>query len=314
MVQQSVVKKYVKGLQLMSGESARMDCPFCGGSNTLSVNNTGSTLQWNCFRAACGTKGTDKLNLNGEQLSAVISSLDNTLPFESDTNDWEQMGMGMFGLVGIPSENWKNIPGLYTVPDEFVNISRSERALEHLITNNLKVANDNDLVQCKWDMRKNRFVYLIKHNGDIVDAVGRDLTFKSGSTKWHRYSSSNKLPFSCGLGSTAVLVEDATSASIIGSACDDLSNPTHNYTGIALLGTIFPHSYIKHMKNYKRIIVALDKDATQKSWAVYNLLNSLDTPIELVMLEYDLKYTHPSKMDDRIKELQVKASTHAKSV
>jgi len=34
-----------------------MDCPFCHGKNTLSVDTASNNINWFCFHAACKAKG-----------------------------------------------------------------------------------------------------------------------------------------------------------------------------------------------------------------------------------------------------------------
>ncbi len=34
-----------------------MDCPFCNGRNTLSIDTTENKIGWYCFHASCSAKG-----------------------------------------------------------------------------------------------------------------------------------------------------------------------------------------------------------------------------------------------------------------
>ena len=42
----------IEGLSLPSDTQTRMDCPFCSGKNTLSVDTTENKISWYCFDEA----------------------------------------------------------------------------------------------------------------------------------------------------------------------------------------------------------------------------------------------------------------------
>ena len=47
----------VEGLSLQPDIQTRMDCPFCNGRNTFSVDTTEGNINWYCFHASCSAKG-----------------------------------------------------------------------------------------------------------------------------------------------------------------------------------------------------------------------------------------------------------------
>ena len=47
----------IKGLSIPPDTQTRMDCPFCNGRNTLSIDTTENKLGWYCFHASCNAKG-----------------------------------------------------------------------------------------------------------------------------------------------------------------------------------------------------------------------------------------------------------------
>jgi hypothetical protein len=47
----------VEGLFIPPDTSVRMDCPFCSGKNTLSVDTSANNINWFCFHASCNAKG-----------------------------------------------------------------------------------------------------------------------------------------------------------------------------------------------------------------------------------------------------------------
>ena len=62
------------------------------------------------------------------------------------------------------------------------------------------------------------------------------------------------------------------------------------YTGLALLGTSLPNSVLSTIKNrWSRVIICLDKDATDKSLKLVDKL-SFYVNTDMKMLERDLKY------------------------
>jgi hypothetical protein len=122
----------------------------------------------------------------------------------------------------------------------------------------------------------NRVVYLVKRNKRIVDAAGRALD-KNVKPKWWRYGNSGN-PFVCGSGRVGILLEDCA------SAC---SVPTI-FSGVALLGTSLPESYLPTLRTFDRLIVALDKDATKKAIDLVRRLQGV-RPTSLVILDKDVK-------------------------
>ena len=88
-----------------------------------------------------------------------------------------------------------------------------------------------------------------------------------------------------------MIVEDATSATNVSSFC----------TGIALLGTTLLDSHVEVIKKYKEVIVALDPDATLKSFDIQKVL-SLYTNSRIAIIKDDLKYF---KEDEAKKQLNI---------
>ena len=52
----------VQGLFVPPDTSMRMDCPFCNGKNTLSVDTMNNGINWYCFHASCSAKGKYQVN------------------------------------------------------------------------------------------------------------------------------------------------------------------------------------------------------------------------------------------------------------
>tara|TARA_R110000744_G_scaffold106823_3_gene203237 strand:- start:109 stop:873 length:765 start_codon:yes stop_codon:yes gene_type:complete len=134
-----------------------------------------------------------------------------------------------------------------------------------------------------YDVKENRIVFPVVHNNKIVDATGRAIS-KRHKPKWKRYGSSGHAYLS-GYGKVAVVVEDCISAAVVSTI--------HNgFTGFALMGTSLLVVHIEELKNYNKVIVALDPDAVQKTLEfTRNLRGSLPTSnVCAIKLEDDLKY------------------------
>ena len=132
------------------------------------------------------------------------------------------------------------------------------------------------LVDIRFDIKKNRVVYLITDNNKVIDASGRALA--DIKPKWYRYGHS-KHPFICGDSrSHGFIVEDCASA----CAVSDI------VTGVALMGTNLLDDYIDKIKTFDKVYVALDKDATKKSIDMVRRLVSY-VRTKLVVLKQDLK-------------------------
>ena len=62
----------VEGLSLQSDIQTRMDCPFCNGRNTFSVDTTEGNLNWYCFHASCSAKGKKQGEKNMQYVERVF--------------------------------------------------------------------------------------------------------------------------------------------------------------------------------------------------------------------------------------------------
>ena len=86
-------------------------------------------------------------------------------------------------------------------------------------------------------------------------------------------------PFVCGNFDKAILVEDCASACAVSGLM----------TGVALLGTSLSDEYIPILKQYKSILVALDRDATSKAFDISQKL-CYYVKSQVKIIDEDLKY------------------------
>ena len=250
------VKTFIEDLTLQPNGRLRMDCPSCQKKNTLSVSDDGYRRMYNCFSANCDVKG-----VTNNRLTATNSRV-------------------VFEKKSEPSVTVKSTE--FHLPTTFVPLSRSQKAVDYVRSVNSYQAYLDNYVDIMYDVRFDRAVFLIKEKGRVVDAVGKSLS--NQKPKWYRYGKSDR-PFICGRGSNIFLVEDCPSACSVFLFCK----------GIALLGTNLLKSHIEILKNYNKVVVALDKDATSKSCEMARKLSPyVDTSV--AFLPDDLKNL---KEDDR---------------
>ena len=138
----------------------------------------------------------------------------------------------------------------------------------------------------KYDVKQDRVVFLVKNpnTNKYAGAIGRGLNSKV-YPKWYMYGNKD-IPFKCGECKDAVIVEDCASACAVSNIL----------TGIAIMGTSLKESHKKYLEPYETLYVALDRDATRKSYSIVSELTSAgfkNVKVK-VLHEYDLKcYSTP---------------------
>ena len=209
-------------IRVREDETKRIDCPFCGGRKTLGITNRDGSKVWNCFKASCGIRG-----------STGVPMSSNTIRRRLDK------------VVTKPLGNIAPIPQHLSHPDNH------PAAIEYLKSVNSWEPFKQGLVEIKYDPADKRVLFMFpKSRG----AVGRSLIGRK--PKWKNYGDTTGL-FKVGTGSTAVVVEDAASATFLGmfSYC----------SGCALLGTNITSLQRAQLCAFDRVLIALDRDATRKS-------------------------------------------------
>ena len=252
---------YVESLDFPSLTRYRSDCPVCGKKNTFSVSDDGLQRLWYCFHADCNVSGRTGITLTKNHASKMFEKRAERPPDPT--------------------------PQTFTVPDTFVSLSRSIEAelyVKRVQSYDAYLAGRADI---RYDFQRNRAVYLVKNGNKVVDAAGRSIDGRT--PKWYRYGAS-KRPFTCGVHTCAILVEDCASACSV----------SNNATGIALLGTNLLTEHIDILKQYDRVFVALDKDATDKAISMVRALHS-HVPTKLIVLKTDLKNMKRDERDDFIR-------------
>ncbi len=253
------LKGYVESLTIAPYGRYRSDCPLCGKPNTFSVTDNGFERLWNCFHADCHTKGGTGISLTKDNSKQA------------------------FVKRQIKEEVTKVD---FVIPDTFVSLSRNINAENYVKEVQSYDAYLDGLADIRYDFQRDRVVYLVKDGDKVIDATGRSLT--NSKPKWLRYGTS-KMPFVCGLTDNLFVVEDCPSACSISNIV----------TGMALMGTSLLDSHIQVIQNYKKIFVALDRDATRKAVDIVRHLSNY-VPTKLVVLKKDLKNMEREERDDFI--------------
>ncbi len=250
---------YVESLDFPALTRYRSDCPVCGKKNTFSVTDDGMQRLWYCFHADCNVSGRTGITLTKEHAARTLR--------------------GSQALGPAPRTN-----NTYEVPDTFVSLSRSLDAELYVKRVQAYDAYLSGRADIRYDFKRNRAVFLVKDGNKVVDAAGRSIDGRS--PKWYRYGDS-KRPFTCGVHTCAIVVEDCASACAVSNTA----------TGVALLGTNLLSEHVDVLKQYDRVFVALDKDATDKAITMVRALHT-HVPTKLMVLRTDLKNMQKDERDD----------------
>jgi len=238
------ILEFVKDLNIPMDETRRLNCPVCNSYKTFTATNNMGSLVWNCYKISCSLSGTARVRLSVDDIKSVSARKEVT------TDDTFEMPEYI-----VPHNNRNNL------------VSFCER---------WKL--DADELNLQYDVKDDRVVFPIEHNGKLVDATGRSLG--KLLPKWKRYGN-NPLPYTYGCGKVALVVEDCV------SACVSNSNI---HTGVAILGTSLSEDHKKYLSQFSTAIVALDPDALPKILQFARELRSYTPDVRVLRLKDDLKY------------------------
>ena len=176
----------------------------------------------------------------------------------------------------------------FSIPESFVAPFGHKICADFLARNHCLTAIVSGCADVRYDVARNRAVFIIYDEGKVVGAVGRALNWKD-KPKWWRYDTSEifytvrnsnsnlRMDGNCG-----VVVEDAASACAVSAA---------GYHGLALLGSTLRIPLIDKLRTFNRILIALDPDATGKAIDMRNrLCYYLGDKVELRAMPDDPKY------------------------
>ena len=234
-----------------NGETKRMNCPVCKGDRTFSITNDMGNLVWNCYKVSCTVSG-------GTRVPLSISDVQKRLNPVTDT-----------------TEDTFELPA-YVVPH------RNKRAVVKWCA---EWGINEDEHALMYDVKEDRVVFPVVHDGKLVDATGRTLSKRI--PKWKRYGKSG-LPYTSGCGKVAVVVEECVSAAIVGYG---------SFVGVALLGTSLQESHRRYLAQFSTAVIALDPDALPKTLAMAKELRGHVSDVRVLRLVDDIKYRNPTDME-----------------
>ena len=243
---------HASDFDVANGETKRMNCPECGGVKTFTVTNNMGDLVWNCYKVSCTVSGSTRVGMSIDDIKARFKKIDTV-----DDIDFELPEYVIQRSGGLYMNRWCDRWGL-----------------------------NADKLGLMYDVKEDRVVFPVVHDGKIVDATGRSLGKRI--PKWKRYGNSG-LPYVHGCGKVAVVVEDCVSAAVVG----DWSS----YVGVALLGTSLQDSHRSYLSQFSTALIALDPDALTKSLQMAKELRGYVSDVRPVKLEDDIKYCNPTDME-----------------
>ena len=246
-------------IHIMNGETKRMNCPSCNGYKTFTVSNNMGNIMWNCYKASCNLRGTKRVNMDASDIKNVMSR----------GND-----------VQKTLDN-------FVIPEYIVSHDRRTKVTNWTTKWNI----DIDKVNVLYDVKEERVVFPVMHEGKTVDATGRALGNRL--PKWKRYGNSG-LPYCYGNGNVGVVVEDCVSAVAAGDV--------NNFVGVALLGTSLTAVHKQYLTQFSSIIIALDPDALTKTLEYAKQMRTYVRDVRVLKLTDDLKYRNEVDIQ-RMKEL-----------
>ena len=245
------IRNIITDISLSNGETKRMNCPECGGYKTFTITNNMRSLLWNCYKAGCSVSGGKRVPLSADDIRNSLGSVaQETHSVTFDKPEW--IVKDNDAIAGFCDE-WKLDP---------------------------------KVLGLLYDVKEHRVVFPIMQGNTMIDATGRSLGKRI--PKWKRYGKSS-LPYVCGHGTTAVVVEDCVSAAIVG---------TDGFVGVAVLGTSLSDGHKKHLSQFSTAIVALDPDALPKTLQFAKELRGLVPKVTVLRLEDDLKYRNQTDLDN----------------
>ena len=251
------VRGYVESLDLADGQRHRGKCPSCHRGNTFTATNEMGKLLWNCYANSCNLSGTTRINMTVEEIRKRMDS-----NFKIDTDK-------AFAGLNVAK------PTQFVLPESVVKGTKQDILDEYCNRYGI----DSHELSLHYDVKEDRIVFPMFLEGTMVDAIGRAVDSKV-IPKWKRYGSEAD-GFIRGNCTIAVIVEDCTSASVV---------ETLGLTGVAILGTTINQNHIQGLKNYKKVIVALDPDAAPKTIEYTRKLKANGIDAFALKLLDDIKY------------------------
>lgn len=235
-------------IEFRTESNFREHCPVCGGNKTLSVTRDSGKYLYRCFKSSCNIRGVIGSSYTSSEIKERVRP------------------------TAKPQTK-------FHFPEHFIQGIANDACYRYIQSNHVLFYAVHNIAKVGYDPKLNRFLYFITRANEIVGAVGRALSHKTWP-KVYQYDSPIIYPFIAGDTDTLVLVEDCASACAV-TRIPELS-------GCALLGTFLQPDYVPVITKYKKVIICLDNDATQKSLTINKLLQYY-TKTNIKMLNRDIK-------------------------
>ena len=264
-VRKTNIRQFVNDLGLKESERHRGDCPECRGRNTFTATNNMGDIKYNCFKLGCTVGGIYGTDMTAAEIHRYREQQQQQRAYTNIKKEKETM----------------EIP-------EYVVTPKASHTKHQRYIRRWGIA----LGDVMYDVKDERVVFPIKHDGRIVDAVGRAVG-KKQNPKWYRYTGEADY-YKVGTGSTLLIVEDVVSAVI---AVQEMPY----ITAMAILGTSMNPKHFEKIGEYDKVIIALDPDAIGKT-VEYRREIELWTgrKTTAMNLQDDIKY----KMEEDIEKLK----------
>ena len=261
------IREYINQFDLKDGERHRGDCPECRGKNTFTAANIFGEIKFNCFKLGCNVGGIYDTGMTAAEIFLRMS---------------EQQFQRAYTNIKKAKETME-------IPEYVVTPKASHTKYQRYVRRWGIAIGDT-----MYDVKDERVVFPIKHDGRIVDAVGRAVG-KKQHPKWYRYTGEADY-YTIGIGKTLVIVEDVVSAVV---AAQELPY----ITAMAILGTSMNPKHFEKIGEYDKVIIALDPDAIGKT-VEYRREIELWTGRKTTAMNLidDLKYREYEDME-KLKEL-----------
>ena len=214
-------------------------------------------LLWNCYANSCNLSGTTRINMT---VGEIRKRMDSNFTIDTDK---------AFAGLNVAK------PTQFVLPESVVKGTKQDILDEYCNRYGI----DSHELSLHYDVKEDRIVFPMFLEGKMVDAIGRAVDSKL-IPKWKRYGSEAD-GFIRGNCTIAVIVEDCTSASVV---------ETLELTGVAILGTTINQNHIQGLKDYKKVIVALDPDAAPKTIEYTRKLKANGIDAFALKLLDDIKY------------------------
>ena len=242
------IQDIINDLSLANGETKRMACPSCKTKNTFTITNDMGNIVWNCYRNSCPVSGATRTGMTAADIRKSLGSVA------------EETHVSTYSKPEWLVRDYKKLTGFC---DEW-ELDPQELGL-------------------LYDVKEDRVVFPVVHNGTTVDATGRSLGKRL--PKWKRYGNSH-LPYAYGRGRTAVVVEDCISAAVVGDS--------DGCVGVAVLGTSLSNAHKEYLSQFSTAVIALDPDALPKTLQFAKELRGYVDTVKVLRLTDDLKYQEPT--------------------